>query len=99
MSKRKLTLSLALVLAVAMVLGVTLSSVTAKPPTPATYKCISGDMYLCTAVGFNPLVECCESTGEPCGPCGQWYWYSDGMFTYTCTEPNGGGTCVLHNCP
>lgn len=98
--KRKTTFTLAAVLAAAMILGLGLSSVVAKPPTPATYKCINGDLYLCEAVGFFPLVECCEWVSSDCSTCpaNWWYWYFDGQNEYTCTEPNGGGTCVLHDC-
>ncbi len=100
MNKTKWTLAIAAVLTVAMLLGVTLSTAIAKPPKLGTYKCISGDYYLCTAVSTNPLVECCELVSSGCDQCQEnWWWYTDGQGnTYTCTEQYGGGTCVLHNC-
>jgi len=100
MNTRKLTLSLMSVLVLAMVLGFALSSVMAKPPTAATYKCIDNYYYFCTLVGTNPTTECCQLISTTCPLCQSWYWYTDGLGnTYTCTEENGGGTCILHACP
>ena len=99
MKTRKLTLSLMAVLVLAMVLGFALSSVVAKPPTPATYKCINQDTYFCVMVSANPFTECCTWYESGCNSGTSWYWYTDQFGnTYTCTGYGGTGTCILHNC-
>lgn len=98
MSKRKWTLILMVLGVASIFFGLALSS-TAKPPTPATYKCINGDLYLCRIVSFDPIVECCEFVESGCSLPYSWEWYTDPWgVTWTCPPP-GYGDCVRHSCP
>lgn len=101
--KNRLFIMMAVVFAASLLLGATVSTISAKDPVlyPATTKCVNQDVWECYIWKTSPLIstECCVNTYEPCN--GEWVWYVywNGSTMYLCTEPNGGGTCTLQDCP
>ena len=100
---RKVTsISLVALFALSVVIGATLSTVEAKPPTPATYKCFNHDTYFCTLHTFlGHVYEVCEFEEYGCDFSSSWYCTTIGEFEYAC--PTGGSMedCVWHpiSCP
>jgi hypothetical protein len=96
--RKLISLAVVTVFALSFVLGSVLTTAEARPPIPATYKCINHDMYFCILVGANPLTECCEWYEDGCGSGWVWYWYWEGGNQYTCVDYPWGTYCILHDC-
>ena len=45
--RKKMTIALMVIFLISFMIGVFVTTASAKPPTPCTYKCINQDTYLC----------------------------------------------------